>query len=132
MKQDLRQLEVELIAGHQELEMVTKRVEELESRKDYLLLGEQISQASQTGEGEEARKEKQMVLFEKDCSRTFSGGQVEEIKNALTIICLSADLLLTQEEKMSAESKKRVEMVKREVWRIDGILTQKEKDKEVK
>lgn len=40
MPQELQALEKELIAAHQDLETVTKRVEELESRKDYLLLGD--------------------------------------------------------------------------------------------
>jgi len=72
-----------------------------------------------------------MVLFDDgNCSKTFSDGQAQEIKNALTIICLNGDLLFSQEEELSAEDKERVEIIKRQVWKINSILSQEEKEDE--
>ena len=124
MKQDLQQLEKELIAAHQDLEMVTKGVEELESRKDYLLLGEQISQASQIGEGEEARKDTQMILFEKDCSQKFviSQEQIETIKQYLVIIIGQTKILSNWEIGLSTEGQKELTAIENHGLHINQII----------
>ena len=127
--EELQALEAKLIRAHQQLEDATNYVERLEGRKDYVLSKHKINPGLPRFEAEQPRKEQQIILFDDgNCSKTFSDGQVQEIKNALTIICLNGDLLLSQKEGLSAEGKERVEIIKRQVWRIDGILSQKEKN----
>lgn len=116
--------------AHEEMEKKREEVEILESKLDYALK-ENNPEGCQESKLSSPRKENTMILFDdEDCSITLSDGQVQEIKNALTIITLSGDLLLSQKEGLSAEGKERVEMVKRQVWRIDGILSKKEEDNE--
>ena len=127
--EELQTLEAKLIKTHQQLEDATNYVERLEGRKDYVLSKHKINPGLPRFEAEQPRKKQQMILFDDgNCSKTFSDGQVQEIKNALTIICLNGDLLLGQEEGLSTEDKEKVEIIRRQVWRIDGILSQKEKN----
>lgn len=48
--------------------------------------------------------------------------KTEEIKNALAIILADASLLLGEEERLSQEDKKKLEQIKGQVWRINGLL----------
>lgn len=115
--------------AHEDLEKKREEVEVLESKLDYALK-ENNPEGCQESKLSSPQRQNTMILFDdEDCSITLSDGQVQEIKNALTIIGLNGDLLLSQKEGLSAEGKERIEIIKRQVWRIDGIVSQK-KDNE--
>lgn len=89
MEQDLQQLEVALVTAHERLTQATDEVESLEGMKDYLLLGDKTPQASQTAKIQEARKDKQMILFnDEDSNRNLAVSQeeIDVIKRHLTDI----------------------------------------------
>ena len=115
--------------AHEDLEKKREEVEILESKLDYALK-KNNPEGCQESKLSSPQRQNTMILFDdEDCSITLSDGQVQEIKNALTIITLNGDLLLSQKEGLSAEGKERIEIIKRQVWRINGIVSQK-KDNE--
>lgn len=131
MEQDLQQLEVALVTAHERLTQVTKEVESLEGKKDYLLLRDRNSQASQTLQVKEARKDKQTILFEKDTSTKFSISQdsISTIRKALIVILGESEVLL-RNENLSEEGQKQLKQVKAQVWRVNAVLLALECGKE--
>lgn len=48
--------------------------------------------------------------------------KIAQIRNALAVISGNIGLLLKQEEQLSGEGKERGKKIKKQVWRIDGLL----------
>lgn len=49
--------------------------------------------------------------------------RIAEIRNALAVILGNTELLLRQEERLSEEGKERLEEIKKQVWRINELLS---------
>lgn len=128
--EELQVLEAKLTKAHQQLEDATNFVERLEGRKDYVLQEQDKIKEGYPELRPGSPKEQQMILFDDvNCNKIFSDGQVQEIKNCLAIILGNAQLVL-RSENLAEEDRERLKQIEKQVWRIDGILSKKEKDNE--